>query len=176
MRTPVLIALMALAAAASAQQMYKWVDEKGRTQYTDTPPPASAKKVEEKRLGRGNEITGGGDVPYAVQQAVQKFPVTLWVTSDCGDPCTNGRAHLRKRGVPNAERNPSSDQKENEAFAKMANGGKEVPLLVVGQLRSITGYQPDAWDAALDQAGYPRNATPLKPEPEAKPGAAPGGK
>ncbi|MGH8618575.1 MAG: DUF4124 domain-containing protein [Burkholderiales bacterium] len=172
MRTPILTVLLLLAATASAQQLYKWVDDKGRTQYTDTPPPASAKKVEEKKLGRGNEVTGGGETPFAVRQATQSFPVTLWVTN-CGDSCTNARAHLRKRGVPYSERNPSSDPSSNEAFVKASGGGKEVPLLVVGQLKTITGFSPDSWDSALDQAGYPRNAAPLKPEPAAKPGAQP---
>jgi hypothetical protein len=39
-RILVLVAMLALAIPASAQQ-YKWVDEKGRTQYGDTPPPGA---------------------------------------------------------------------------------------------------------------------------------------
>jgi hypothetical protein len=30
---------------ASAQQFYKWVDSKGSTHYTTTPPPKTAKKL-----------------------------------------------------------------------------------------------------------------------------------
>ena len=32
-------------AAAQAQQLYRWTDEKGRVHITDTPPPASAKSA-----------------------------------------------------------------------------------------------------------------------------------
>jgi hypothetical protein len=37
------VAGLALAAAAGAQQMYKWVDEKGVTHFSENPPPESAK-------------------------------------------------------------------------------------------------------------------------------------
>jgi len=161
MRTSILIVLMLSAAAVSAQQLYKWVDDKGRTQYTDTPPPPSAKKVEEKKLGRGNEISGGGDTPYSVQVAAKTFPVTLWV-NNCGEICNNARNHLRKRGVPFAERDPTGE-KEQELFKKVSGGSDRVPLLIVGTLRTLTGYSPGEWDGALDEAGYPRNAPAIKP-------------
>lgn len=39
-----------LATATVAAQVYKWVDKDGKVQYTDTPPPASATKVEAKKV------------------------------------------------------------------------------------------------------------------------------
>lgn len=39
-RKPVLIALIGLALAASAQAQWKWRDAKGNVQYSDMPPPA----------------------------------------------------------------------------------------------------------------------------------------
>ena len=53
MRSPVrlFIALAILLATATvAAQVYKWVDKDGRVQYTDIPPPASATKVEAKKV------------------------------------------------------------------------------------------------------------------------------
>jgi uncharacterized protein YbaP (TraB family) len=40
-----LLALLALATAAHAET-YKWVDEKGVVNYSNSPPPASAKKAQ----------------------------------------------------------------------------------------------------------------------------------
>ncbi|HEX4333578.1 MAG TPA: DUF4124 domain-containing protein [Usitatibacter sp.] len=37
--------LVALAAVGAQADVYKWVDEKGQTQYTETPPPAGAQKL-----------------------------------------------------------------------------------------------------------------------------------
>ena len=47
-----LVVLLAVATAASAQT-YKWKDASGRTQYSDTPPPAGTKNVQQIRKATG---------------------------------------------------------------------------------------------------------------------------
>jgi glutaredoxin len=152
-RTPVLaLALALLAVPAGAAQLYRWVDEKGQVEWRDTPPPANAKNVEQRSVGANTIQTS--TLPYSVQQAVKNFPVTLWVFN-CGEPCTQARNHLARRGVPHAERSP---QKEAETLKKLT-GGTDVPVLVVGS-NKVTGYLDTEWDAALDAAGYPRTPPP----------------
>lgn len=143
---------LALAFPAGAAQLYRWVDEKGNVEWRDTPPPANAKSVERRNMS-GNTIETSV-LPYSVQQAVKKHPVTLWVF-DCGAPCTQARAHLARRGVPHTERNAQRDPDE----MKKATGGLDVPVLFVGT-NQLKGYLESAWDAALDTAGYPRTAPP----------------
>ena len=155
------LALSILAAPLGAAQLYRWVDEKGNVEWRDTPPPATAKKVEQRKLGTSTIQTS--ELPYSVQQAVKNHPVTLWIT-DCGEVCTRARAHLNRRGVPHTERNA---QAELDAFKKVSGGGLEVPLLVVGSSQ-VKGYLEGDWDAALDTAGYPRTAAAgFKPKPPA---------
>lgn len=161
--------VLALAAVpASAAQLYRWVDEKGNVEWRDTPPPAHAKNVE-RRTVTGNTIETS-TLPYSVQQAVRKHPVTLWVF-DCGDPCVKARTHLARRGVPHTERNA---QKEPEEMKK-ATGGIDVPVLLVGT-NQLKGYLESTWDAALDAAGYPRTPPPgakkAQPAPKSDKGAA----
>jgi hypothetical protein len=36
----------------------------------------------------------------------------------------------------------------------------EIPVLQVGQLKTLKGYLASDWDAALDQAGYPSTVIP----------------
>jgi glutaredoxin len=156
--------LFAACGAVLAAQLYRWVDEKGNVEYRDTPPPASAKKVEQLRKS-GGVVEAASSLPFSVQQAVLNFPVTLW-NSDCGGPCDQARAHLARRGVPHTEKDPQNDI---EAFKKLT-GGLDVPVLYVGANR-IKGYLEGEWDAALDIAGYPRTAPPGF-KPAAKPGAA----
>jgi glutaredoxin len=159
-RKLVALALALSTASAGAAQLYRWVDEQGRVEWRDTPPPAHAKHVEQRNVG-GNTIETS-TLPYSVQQAVRNFPVTLWVF-DCGEPCAKARAHLQKRGVPYTERNA---QKEPDALKKLV-GGLEVPVLVVGS-RTLKGYLESDWDAALDTAGYPKSAIPgVKTKPQA---------
>jgi hypothetical protein len=166
MKRLIFIFLLPLATGAiGAAQLYRWVDDKGNVEYRDTPPPKSAKKVEERKVVTSTIETSAPS--YALQQAIKSFPVTLWAY-DCGAPCVNARAHLAKRGVPYTEKDPKPDL---AAFKKLT-GGDGVPVLFVGSTRVI-GYQDGEWDNALDAAGYPRNAPPLKPaKPAAKPDTA----
>ena len=155
--------LLAATATLFAAQLYRWVDEKGNVEYRDTPPPSSAKKVEQ--LSVGGSSVEASSLPFSVQQAAKNFPVTLW-NSACGAPCDQARAHLSRRGVPHTEKDPQSDI---EAFKKLT-GGLDVPVIYVGSNR-IKGYLESEWDSALDIAGYPRTAPPGF-KPAAKPAAA----
>jgi glutaredoxin len=134
-------------ATASAAQLYRWVDEKGRVEWRDTPPPADAKTIEQRKV-IANTIDSS--MPYALQQAIRKYPVTLW-SSECGEPCSQATAHLARRGIPYTARD---GQKEADALQK-ATGGREVPVLFVGS-QQLKGYLESAWDTALDEAGYPQ--------------------
>jgi glutaredoxin len=170
MKRAFLIAILLTASATlAAAQLYRWVDEKGNVEWRDTPPPPAAKKVEQRKVGGSTIETS--ELPFSLQQAVKRFPVTLW-TTDCGEACTKARAHLARRGVPHTEKNP---QVEIENFKKASGGSMEVPMLLVGANR-LTGYHEINWDAALDSAGYPKTAmVKLKPQPrqEAAPAAKP---
>ena len=42
-RALILVAGLALSTAAPAQKMYKWVDEKGVTHFSENPPPDGTK-------------------------------------------------------------------------------------------------------------------------------------
>lgn len=62
---------LAVSASAFSQQLYKWVDKDGKVQYSDQPPPASAKqeKLDVKvtppaappASGKGDEKSGKGE-------------------------------------------------------------------------------------------------------------------
>lgn len=145
----------------NAAQLYRWVDSKGNVEWRDTPPPASApaKKIEQRKVG--DNVISTTDQPYEVQLAMKNHPVTLWVM-DCGPPCTSARTHLERRGIPYTEKAPQSDL---ENFKKISPAS-EVPILLVGRSQ-LKGYQQDAWDSALDTAGYPRTASVVRRKPAA---------
>lgn len=172
--TRTVILLVALTSAlisaipAQAAQLYRWVDDKGRVEWRDTPPPANAKKVEKRTIG--GSVIETSTLPYGVQQAVRNFPVTLY-TSNCGEGCDKARAHLVKRGIPFTQKNPQDDV---DAYKKLTNGGMEVPLLFVGRER-LKGYLETSWDASLDAAGYLRQPVPgyVAPKPAAAPAPKP---
>jgi glutaredoxin len=152
------VAAMFVAATAGAQ-MYRWVDKDGKVHYTDTPPPAAAKSVQ-KRSGAPAAADTGPATPYAVQQAAKNFPVVVYTASNCGAPCAEGKALLAARGVPYREVAVGPDAGVSAEELKKVTGGDTVPVMVVGRTPT-RGFEPDAWNTALDAAGYPRNAPPL---------------
>ncbi len=169
MKALAIVALLGLAAMAHAAEVYEWVDEKGVKQYTQQPPPPNVKNVTQKRLTTSVVETRGPS--YSMQQAMKNFPVTLYVT-ECGNPCKSARAHLARRGIPFTEKNPQKPE-EADLFKKLTGGGMEVPLLLVGELRTLKGYLATEWDAAFDQAGYPSTAAPGAKPAATAPGAKP---
>lgn len=157
MRLLVAFSLLAFALTAGAQ-LYRWTDESGKVHYTDTQPPVNAKNVQKKQTSAhpGAE-TALAQQSYALQQAVKDFPVTLYTSKDCGDPCAKGRDYLKKRGVPFTEKNVAK-QEEIDALTKLA-GAPQVPVMVVGVVMQ-KGYAAQGWSDALDSAGYPKTGAP----------------
>lgn len=158
-----LIAILLATGTVQGAQLYRWVDDKGRVEWRDTPPPANAKKVEKRSVG--GSVIETNELPFSVQRAMRDFPLTFYVT-DCGESCSKARAHLNRRGLPYTEKNP---QEDIEVYKKLTNGRLEVPLLFVGR-EALRGYREETWDAALDGAGYPRSVPGARPP--AKPAAA----
>ncbi len=161
--------LLVLVAPLAWAQQYRWVDEKGQVHYTDTPPPPSAKSAQKKNL-KGSEL--GQQESYEMMQATRKAPVTLYTFTECQAPCQMARDVLNKRGVPFREKQVSSQQMLDEL--QKVSGGTNVPVLVVGT-QVEKNASPDAFNQALDIAGYPRagvakprnQQAPPKPAPDA---------
>jgi glutaredoxin len=143
---------LALAAsAAMAQEIYRWVDEKGRVHITDTPPPPGAKEVQKAKPGAGGTVEA--PTPFPLAQAMKDYPVTLYTSPVCNEPCAQARAALNKRGVPFKEVQVW-EEKSNEELKKVS-GANEVPTLVVG--RTVQkGFEQALYDSLLDSARYPR--------------------
>jgi glutaredoxin len=166
-----LAAVLTLLPLAGQAETYRWVDSEGKVHYSDTPPPAAAKKIQKKALP--GSPAGTQQLPYELQQAARNFPVTLYVT-DCGESCSRARQLLAKRGIPYTELDPS-DAATYEALKKAAGGTAVVPLIVIGR-QALKGFDEQGWNSALDVAGYPKSAvakiTPTRPpKPAAQPPA-----
>lgn len=165
MKLAVFFCMLCMFAVYSAQSasLYRWVDADGKVHYTDQPPPPSARQVEEKKIG--SRPADDGQLPYATRLAAKNFPVILY-NSSCGEACTKARDHLAKRGIPFSEKDAGAPEVQEE-LTKLI-GGVEVPVLAVGKVTRLKGYVPAAWDAALDEAGYPKSARAAQPKPKAK--------
>jgi glutaredoxin len=163
----VLAACLAASTPLSAAQVYQWKDEQGRTVYSDQPPPASVRNVQQKAM-RGSVIEGGES--YSSRVAREKSPVTLYA-SDCGAPCDQARKLLGERGVPFNNKDPQANP-EAQAELQKLTGKLSVPVLVVGSDR-LNGFEAGQWHGALDRAGYPRSVPVRQPAAAPAPPPAP---
>ena len=151
------LVIAAFAALAAAQELYRWTDEKGRTQITDTAPPPGAKDVRKiKPAGNTARPTTPGkpnaQLPFALARAMKEYPITLYTSPNCTDPCKAARDLLNKRGVPFNE--VQVWEEESNAELKRVSGNTQVPALKVGSTVQ-SGYEPTSYGALLDSAGYP---------------------
>jgi glutaredoxin len=132
-----------------AQQVYKSVDKNGRVTYSEVPPlPGSGDKLTA-------DSASSGSLPYALQQVVSRYPVTLYTTAECS-PCINARLMLTQRGVPFTERTVSSD--DDIAAYKRLNSENNFPLVTIAT-QQLKGYEEGEWTKYLDAAGYPKSST-----------------
>jgi len=164
-------ALLSCAALAHAE-LYKWVGPDGKISYSDTPPPASASRVETRALPAAAAAPVA--LPYQLAQAAKASPVTLYTTANCA-PCEDGRKLLATRGIPYSEKTVNTG-KDTLAFRKLAGSDARLPLLLIGSDQE-RGFERDAWNTALSAAGYPEtSALPhgyRNPPPQAAAPAAP---
>jgi glutaredoxin len=158
--------LLSCALAAQAQGVQRIVGPDGKVTYTDRAAPASASAP-------AAPANDAGALPFALRQAVQRYPVTLYTGDKC-NPCNSARELLQKRGVPFAEKTVSTPD-DAQAFAKLGVDNS-LPLISVGAQR-ITGFQATELNRYLDAAGYPAESqlprTHRNPAPQALAPAAP---
>jgi glutaredoxin len=145
------LGLLLFATATQAQQ-YRWVDEKGRVHYTDTPPP-SAKSIRKVEVKTERPAEPREQTTFEILQAQKNFPVTLYTSPSCKNPCELARTALNKRGVPFSEVQVWNSETIDQL--KLAAGSENVPALMVGR-SAVSGFEQTMYDALLDSAGYPK--------------------
>ncbi len=154
-RVLVAASLATALAGQAATNVYRWIDKDGKVHFSDTPPPEEARSVSQRQMGGG--YVEEASLPYATQIAMKRNPVTLYTANGCKEACDMARDLLSTRGIPYTEHSVRTTA-DAEALRQLA-GATEVPFLMVGQ-NKLRGYAEEGWQAALDEAGYPRTRLP----------------
>ncbi len=145
------------ATTAQAQQIYRSVGPDGKVTFSDQPP-ADTSKSSVKGKGSSSftpaETSSTSALPYALQQAVNRFPVTLYTGDDCS-PCTSARNLLITRGVPFTERTINNN--ESIDALKALSGENNLPFGTIGS-QHLKGFADTVWTQYLDAAGYPKTS------------------
>lgn len=146
-------------------QMYKWVGANGKIVYSDTPPPANAKKLASKSMETSSSLSSV-KLPPELQAAVSKNPVIFYSTGNC-DACNAGRTMLKQNGIPFIEKTVKTN--EDIDRLKQISGDSQLPLIFVNKSKFL-GFDATEWRAALTAGGYPETSILPKeyryPEPQ----------
>lgn len=157
-----LLFTLCLSDTATAE-IYKWIDEHGKTHYTDSPPHhiKSAKKLEKiptynirpqssVQYGDNTRDAGGTSSGEAINREESKHrrthEVELYVTSWC-TYCKKARKFFQSRGIPVTEYDIEKDDKA-ALRKKRLDSKRGVPFAVINGHR-IHGYVPSAYKKAL---------------------------
>ena len=104
----------------------------------------------------------GAQLPFVLARAMKEYPVTLYTSPNCTEPCNAARELLNKRGVPFSE--VQVWEEESNAELKRVSGNNQVPALKVGSTVQ-SGYEPSSYGALLDTAGYPARGRAARRDP-----------
>lgn len=137
-----------------AQTVYRTVEPDGQVTFSDKTAITPASKATAVDNRPPATVPSELVLPFELRQVVGKYPVTLYSTANCA-PCDSGRALLRRRGIPFAEKTITTG-KDSEALQRL-NGKTSLPLLTVGK-QHIDGYSATEWAQYLDAAGYPQRS------------------
>ena len=151
-----LFLILGLLAQPALADYYRWIDDKGRVNYSDQTPPANARQVQIlKKSGARTDLAA----PSVAKDT--KPPVTLY-TSECGTPCDQAKALLDQRGTPYTLKDAGNP--DVAAQLEKLSGAREVPVLTIGG-NVHKGFERTLWSNLLDVAGH----RPVPKEAEAKP-------
>lgn len=148
---PLLTLLVGASPPAKASNIYRSVGPGGTVTFSDRAPDSLAQS-EPLRMQGGSAPTAA--LPFALQQARQRFPVQIYTARDCA-ACQSLRQMLQDRGVPFTEKTIASAE-DHAAFQRLS-GKDSVPFGTIGR-QALHGFSASEWTQYLDAAGYPTHS------------------
>ena len=153
---------------AAAEGLYKWVDERGRVTYQNTPPPEDAASVERSAISATvNDLPGEEEAEAPAEEAAvsqteeaeateetaeeEVVSITLFTNPEC-TTCEDMRAYFEEFEIAFEEIDISEDTDQAEEM-KQKHGHNNVPTIVVGN-KSITGGSVNDLQTLLKNSGF----------------------
>ena len=151
MRHRLLAALFACVPLLAAAQVYKWVDENGKTQYGDKPPDeakAQQLKLDVKSYDGPVQVQDWSRIIRAkskyAEPAASSGGIVMYATSWCPH-CKRAKAYFAQKGLSYREIDVETEAGRKE-FKELGGGG--VPLILANG-KSMRGFNAARMDAML---------------------------
>lgn len=142
-----ILVLVFLTSAAAHAALYKWIDEKGNTHYSDSEPPKTAKQKSVEKLPELNDYSHSAiqydDSFNTSSKNTHSKRVIMYSTSWCGY-CKKARRHFKKNGIAFREYDIETSSSAHRRFKEL--GGNGVPLIVIGD-KTMSGFSANRFDS-----------------------------
>jgi glutaredoxin len=152
-----LLAFVFFLYGTSTAEMYRWVDENGDTQITNTPPPPNLKSSGEVKIYRDRLEDSQSSEPAPVVKKDESKPsvatkktheVILYGTSWC-PYCRKAREFFSSRGIDFTDYDIEKD-KEAAIRKKELDPRGGVPFAIING-RSVRGFSESAYERAIKE-------------------------
>lgn len=148
-----LVGCASLWSAVGHAQVFRVVGPDGRVTFTDRPPvDTKASPAPTVSMAGSSGGSSSASLPATVRNAMSRFPVTLYSSTDC-TPCVTARTYLTSRGIPFTERTIATN--DDVAALQRLAGETGLPFATIGG-QHVRGFSDAEWGQYLDAAGYPK--------------------
>ncbi len=137
MRIIILMLCLLLSAAASAE-IYKWLDEQGRVQFGDRPPPEKKQEPIELRINTYSAPKIVYTPPEPRKKQDKKPRVVMYSAEWCG-VCQRAKSYFKNNKIRYKEYDIDKSEEGLDQYRKL--NGRGVPIIMVGKSR-MNGFSP----------------------------------
>jgi glutaredoxin-like YruB-family protein len=139
--------LLACCHSYAVAEVYKWVDEQGRTHYGDNPNDTQRKaavNISSYESVTYSDATDMSQKPTgsSVVKSAKKKKVTMYSTEWCGY-CKKAKKYFQAKGIPFVEYDIEKNARAKRAYDAL--GGKGVPVITMGKKR-MNGFSPEGFE------------------------------
>jgi glutaredoxin len=153
MKPLLFILLLSCCNPYTAAEVYKWLDEQGRTHYGDNPNETQRKAAvnissyesvtySEATDMRSTSSNGNASTKAGNKTSGNKTRVTMYSTVWCGY-CKKAKKYFQAKGIPFIEYDIEKNARAKRDYDAL--GGKGVPVIVMGKKRmngfSVAGFE-----------------------------------
>ena len=139
-----LLLVLLIAGNGYADSFYKWVDEKGVTHYSETPPPGGKAATIDLELAPATNPPP--EVPkFNYTPAKSAKSVVIYTAAWCG-VCRTAKQYMRDHKIRYTEYDIEKSAKGDADYRRL--GGRGVPILMVGGER-MNGFNAERLERML---------------------------
>lgn len=130
-----------LYANSAGAEIYKWIDDNGKTHFTDKKPDHTSSKPVQLKI---NTYTG---VSYDMANLQHSANVVIYTTQSCGY-CKQAISYFKRKKIAFTEYDIEKDMAARKRHQQMGASG--VPVIIVGKKR-MNGFSEQGFEKIYRQ-------------------------